>query len=261
MPRGIYKRKATNETHATPAQAKALIVSNLSALPWMTKLSPEEQREVQSEGTKLAQSLLHYGQSKLAVGEHLAKLQGLLEPHRLFQRFLKFYHFNKRTAYRYISGFRNAKARLPETVLKAAMQRGVNIVGDNEVKPLGIYTAAVEKLPPPQNASEIQANTWLDQIEDVRKQTRTEDVTHGGALFALATADPQTMLKECFRFVHLRYRRLPNSAKARANWTRALVGMLLADMGVSGQQSFAPVRVPEDFVAQRGRPATQAATA
>jgi len=260
MPRGIYSRKAAKK------QEGALTVVGVSediqvlvppdafdTLSWWKKLNNDEQSAVMHEGRLLAQALLDFGKSRLAVGEHLSKLQGLLEPHNLFGRFLKNFHFSKRTAYRYIAGYNNAKARLPETVLKAAMARGVNIVGDTEVKPLGVYTEAVAKLPPPSQATEVQANTWLDQIEQVRKETRAQ--ASGGGMFTVPVPqDPQTLLKESYRFVSLRYKRLPNSSKVRASWVRSLVGMILADLGVSGEQTFTPHKAPEDFVAQRGRP-------
>lgn len=258
MPRGVYKRAAQKGALAVVPNVSADISvlvppDAFNTLSWWKKLNDDEQSAVMQEGRLLAQALLDFGKSKLAVGEHLAKLQGLLEPHNLFGRFLKNFHFSKRTAYRYIAGYNNAKARLPETVLKAAMARGVNLVGDTEMKPLGVYTDAVAKLPPPTQATEEQANTWLNQIEQVRKETRA--AAAGGGMFTVPVPqDPQTLLKECYRFVSLRYKRLPNNSKTRANWVRSLVGMILADLGVSGEQTFAPHAAPEDFRAQRGRP-------
>jgi hypothetical protein len=263
MPRGKYVRAAKKGALAVAGVSTEINVlvppDAFNTLSWWKKLNDDEQSAVLQEGRMLAQALLDFGKSRLAVGEHLAKLQGLLEPHNLFGRFLKNFHFSKRTAYRYIAGYNNAKARLPETVLKAAMARGVNLVGDTEVKPLGVYTDAVAKLPPPTQATEEQANTWLNQIEQVRKETRA---TAGGGMFTVPIPqDPTTLLKECYRFVNLRYKRLPNNSKTKANWVRSLVGMILADLGVSGEQTFAPHAAPEDFRAQRGRPSPQLASA
>lgn len=250
MPRGKYNRNKL-ATSDIPSDIQMLVPPEaFSTLSWWKKLSNEEQAEVLHRGRLLAKALLSYGQSRIAIGEHLTGLQATLEPHNLFGRFLKNFHFSKRTAYRYIAGFKNAQARLPETVLKAAMVRGVNIIGDTELKPLGAYTNAVAKLPPPVGATEEQANTYLTQLEAVRKEER------GGAgpFVVPVPSDPQTLLKECYRFVSLRYKRLPNNSKSRANWVRSLVGMILADLGVSGEQSFTPHAAPEDFKAQRGRP-------
>ncbi len=258
MPRGQYARKTKLSLASDiPSDVQALVPPEaFNTLSWWEKLNEGEQSAVLQEGRLLAQSMLNYGRSRLAIGEHLTKLQGVLEPHNLFGRFLKNFHFSKRTAYRYIAGYQNAKARLPEKVLNAAMARGVNIIGENDIKPLGIYTAAVAKLPPPKEATEIQANTWLDQIEQVRKDVGK---TETGMFTVAVPQDPQTLLKECYRFVSLRYKRLPTGSKVRAQWVRSLVGMILADLGVSGEQTFAPHAAPEEFRAQRGRP--QIATA
>jgi hypothetical protein len=260
VPRGKYTRKTTLNLDADISSDIQMLVppDAFNTLAWWEKLQPAEQTTVMHEGRLLAQAMLDHGKSRLAIGEHLEKLQGVLEPRNLFGKFLKNYHFSKRTAYRYIAGFKNAKARLPETVLKAAMARGVNIVGETEARPLGIYTEAVAKLPPPQSANEVQANTYLTQLEQVRKETRSS----GANLFTVPVPqDPQTLLKECYRFVSLRYKRLPNNSKTRAQWVRNLVGMILADLGVSGEQTFAPHAAPEDFKAQRGRPAQLVASA
>lgn len=252
-----YKRKNAPATAlATMADVKSIVpTASFTELSWWGKLNQEEQSVVLSEGQQLASALLQFGYSRMAIGEHLSRLQGVLEPHNLFTRFLKNFHFSKRTAYRYIAGFQNAKQRLPETVLKAAMARGVNIIGDSEIKPLGVYTDAVAKLPPPSNASEVQANTWLDQIEQVRKDTRASGETMN-VLAVPVPQDPQTLLKECYRFISMRYKRLPNNSKTKANFVRSLIGMILAELGVSGQQTFAPVAIPEEFRVGRGRPRT-----
>ena len=251
MPRGQYTQKTKldlEEQALVPPQA-------FNTLAWWEKLNQEEQNVVLQEGRALGSAMLQYGTSRLAIGEHLAKLQGILEPHNLFGRFLKNFHFNKRTAYRYIAGYKNAQGRLPDTVLKAAIVRGMNIIGDSDIRPLGIYTQAVEKLPPPKDATEEQARTYLDQLDIVRKQDRP-------ALFTMPEPqDPQTLLKECYRFVSLRYKRLPTSSKTRSAWVRQLVGMLLVDLGVSGQQTFAPQAIPDDFKKQRGRPVAAIASA
>jgi hypothetical protein len=260
VPRGQYKRKSKVDLNAGVSSDVQMLVSPdaFNTLAWWEKLKQEEQTVVVHEGRLLAQAMLDHGKSRLAIGEHLEKLQAVLEPHNLFGKFLKNYHFSKRTAYRYIAGFKNAKARLPETVLKAAMARGVDIIGDTETKPLGKYTDAVAKLPVPKEATEIQANTYLNQLEQVRKETASS----AGQMFSVPVPqDPQTLLKECYRFVSLRYKRLPTGGKVRQRWVQSLVGMILADLGVSGQQTFVPQAAPESFQAQRGRPTLAVASA
>lgn len=261
MPRGVYSRAAAPTegagalTITAPSAMLQSVQNTVAGQGWWKKLNQDEQAVVVNESRELSTAMLAYGTSKLRIGEHLTKLQSVLEPHNLFGRYLKSFHLSKRTAYRYIAGFNNAKARLPESVLQAAMVRGVNLIGDSEVKPLGTYTSAVEKLPPPANATPVQVDTWLDQIEQVRKEERSS-----GALATMPVpTDSGVLLKECYRFVSLRYKRLPNNTRTRANWIKSLVGMILSDMGVQGQQSFAPQAVPEDYKAQRGRPVAASA--
>ena len=266
MPRGQYVRKTRIKPTVVlqpAAPETALLVPEdkdvdqlvpaeaFATLQGWDKLNEDEQNTVITEGHNLAVALLAHGNSRIAIGEHLSKLRSVLEPHNMFTRFLKNFHFSKRTAYRYISGFENAKARLPEVVLKAAMARGVNIIGESEVKPLGIYTDAVKKLPPPQHPSVEQANTWLTQVEQVRKDVKQQ----ASVGFTMPEPmDVQMALKESFRFISTRYKRLPNNSKVRGAFVRTLVGMILTELGVSGPQTFSPTAVPEDFRAQRGRP-------
>lgn len=240
-------RKASNQLAEVSGIVRADAFNSLS---WYKKLNNDEQGAVLTEGQQLGQSLLQFGRSRLAVGEHLTKLSKILEPHKAFEKFLKHFHFSKRTAYRYIRGFENAKARLPETVLRAAMARGVQIVGESETRPLGVYTEAVAALPLPKGATEAQAITYLDRLEAVRKQTKSEAT----GIPMLIMGDPSTLMKEALRFVTVRYKRLPPTKRTREAWAKQLIGMLLAEFGTREEQTFAPVPVPEMFQVHRGRP-------
>lgn len=237
-------------------------IATFTALPWWNKLSDDEKNAVQSEGQQLATSLLNYGQSRLAIGEHLSKLRDTLEPHNLFGKFLRNFHFSKRTAYRYIRGYENAKARLPEIVLKGAMARGFAMIGETEQKPLGIYTDAVAMLPPPTNPTPEQANAWLDAVDKARKTApEASTAVPQGQVMVPVPQNPDVLLKECYRFVSSRFKKLPSNSKTRTAWVHKLFGMVLNELGVSGIQSFTPIAVPEGFKAERGRPRGTAAVA
>jgi len=247
------------ETIAHDAAA-ILPTTAFTGLAGWDKLSQQEQATVQTEGQLLAQAMLMNGYSRLAIGAHLTNVQPILTPHNIFNKFCSKFRFSKRTANRYILGFKNAKATLPDSILKAAMARGVDIFGDSNEKPLGIYTAAAAKLPPPKEATTEQANTWLDQVDKVRreiKSTGSETVATGLTLLPVPS-DPGTLLKECYRFISIRYKRLPNNVKSRQKFVNSLMGMLAAEFGATGPQTFSPVAIPEDFRAQRGRPALTA---
>lgn len=259
-------KAATGAALAVAGDAAALApATTLQGLKWFNagKLTADEQGAVISETNDLAQSLLIHHNSGMQVGEHLARLQGILEPHSLFGRYLKTFHFSKKSAYRYMKQWNNAKT-LPGAIVQAAMARNIQIGGDTDLRPYGAYTEAVRLLPPPASPTNEQAETWLAKLEEVRKENRlsTADALGGagGEQFTMPEpTDPQTALREAFRFVRNRYRQLPNQSKLRAGWVRSLVGMMLTELGVSGQQAFAPIAVPEDFRQGRGAPARRAA--
>jgi hypothetical protein len=238
-------------------------VATLTGLKWFAsgKLTEEEKGAVVSETNSLAQSLLIHHNSGMKVGEHLTTIQGILEPHSLFGRYLKTFHFSKKSAYRYMKQWNNAKT-LPAPIVQAAMARNIQIGGDTDVRPYGAYTEAVAKLPPPTNPTPEQAETWLAQVEEVRKEVKQSaaDAIDGESYLPEPT-DPATALKEAFRFVRNRYRQLPQNSKIRAQWVRSLMGMLLTELGVSGAQSITPIAVPEDFRQGRGAPAKKATVA
>lgn len=226
----------------------------LHGLKWWAKLSQPEQQTVDQNTVDLAEDLRAEHESQIASGQRLAALQGVLEPHNVFTRYLTHFHLNKRTAYRRIAKYRNA-AQLPGPILELAMARNIPIGGDTEQKPFGQYTESVRKLPPPRNPSPEQAAAWLSAIEQNAKETRQANADAAPGTFAMPEpTDPQTAAKEAFRFVINRFKQLPNNTRIRANWIKSLFGMILTEVGLQGAQQFAPVAVPPDFAAGRGRP-------
>lgn len=222
----------------------------LKTIKGWDKLSGEERSSVILESQKLGRTLLMHSQSRLAIGEHLVTLHGILEPHRMFQSYLKNFHFSERSAYRHMKSYENSKTILPATIMKAAMVRNVQILGESSDKPLGIYTAAAAALPPPVDATETQANEYLDQLEAVRKTKQKDDVQ-----VMVPRYDQNVLMKECLRFVASRYSRLPNRKATREAWVQKFFGMCLSEFGMSAQSALAPLSVPEQFAApKRGRP-------
>lgn len=232
-------------------------VATLQALGWFKKIDAPQQAVVLEETVGLATDLHAVNEGMLNVGERLTKLQGILEPHNIFNRYLAHFHFSKRTAYRWIAKYKNA-ATLPGPILELAMSRNIPIGGENEQRPYGAYTDAVRKLPPPRNPSTEQAATWLEQVQQVAKEGRSAAATGGPALTLPEPTDPATAMKEAYRFVMNRYNQLPNNSRSRASWLKGLFGMLLTGVGLAGPQQFAPQPVPAEFAAGRGRPATPA---
>ena len=228
----------------------ALVVQKdlLTTLNGWEGLASADRQTVYSETQALGKALVEHGISKLTIGEHLSRLRDVLEPQRMFVQYLRTFHFSQRTAYRYMDGFENAKRMLPENVLRAAMTRGIDFFGRGSTEPLGSYTEVIKRLPPPKTSDEKKIHGYLDEIEASRRDRRKNS---GEVLDA---ADPETMLRECFRYIDARYRRLPQGRRGRLAWVRSLFGLLLTQLGASGPQSFTPLEIPPGYQARRGRP-------
>lgn len=213
--------------------------------PWWNKLNADERSKIQTETKELSKAMLDFGHSKLAIGQHLSNLQSILEPQRAFVRYLGQLNFSQRTAYRYISGWKNASAKLPEPILDAAMSRGLNMIGENEDEPLGIYTDAVKKLPPPNTKNPEKINAWLNEVKDavkVRRVRNRKDVSE------------DLLLKRAFRVLSTTSRYLPDDYGKRVRWLRRLAGYTMYEMGITRKQMFAPIEPPAGYKAVRGRP-------
>ena len=156
------------------AETELIPAGPLSAL---LKGMPEGERdEVIREAEALARQLYVSGKSRLAIGQHLEAIRKRLEPHNLFSRFLRYFGFNRTIAYRRIAEYQNSMKNLPEVVVRVAMARNINILGESKERPLGIYTDAVKVLPPPPEPTEDEATVYLDQLEKLRKKIRSEEV-------------------------------------------------------------------------------------
>lgn len=208
------------------------------------ELDAKERQELEREARALRSEMVKFAQSKLAIGEHLLKIHDILEPKRVFGRFLDNLRsgLSKKTAYRYIEGFQNAKAMLPDNVLREAMARGMNMLGTNE-KPLGRYTLAVKRLPAPKSDNPKVIDAYLEKVQDKTRELYSNELER----------DEDELVKEVFRFFDARFQRLPNSHKTRRRFVETIGGMMVARLGVSSPQTFEPVAI-DTVRAVRGRP-------
>lgn len=213
-----------------------------TSLPFWDKLERAEQSTVQKETIGLAEA--HAGQvmSRMRMGEHLTNLQAVLDGKGLFVRYLKSLNFSYRTAYRYMEAYKAVKDRVPDSALRLAAARGMDLVGYEAGRPFGAYTEPIKLLPPP--AEESQVPQWLDAIESKRSEL-PRVVKH-------RTANPETALKTAYRSVTGRFKGLPNG-KGRVTLIKRLIGYIMADFGLPAQ-TLEPEAVPEGFRAQVGRP-------
>lgn len=212
------------------------------ALPFWGELEREEQTTVKTETEHLAAA--HAGQVTLRIemGEHLTNLQGVLEPKRLFQKYLASLKFTPRTAYRYIGAYKAVKERVPDYALRLAAARGIDLVGYQESRPFGPYTEPIAQLPPPKDPDKV--GEWLDRLEEKKKALPRKSSGR--------SPSPDASLKQAYRSVTAAFKRLP-SGKGRVAWSKRLLGLLMTEFGLPAQ-TIEPEAVPEGFQAVVGRP-------
>lgn len=197
-------------------------------------LEAAEQHSIKAETAALAKALETSGRAKLAIGEHLFKIQQILEPKRIFNRYLKTLPFglSRATAYRYIDNYTVARTLLPAPVMKVAMMRSTE----------NLNLKMVEASPPPKTQSVTKINDYFDALRAGPKLVEAKSQT------------PDALKKDCYNYVHLRFQRLPNNSKTRSAWIHSLCGMLITEMGVGNPISVEPVAIPDDYRVSRGRP-------
>jgi hypothetical protein len=224
-------------------------------LAWWGRLDAEEKKAVERESNELARARFHEGASKLEMGKHLIALRDLLEPHRVFVKHLKNFRMSFKTAYRYINAYKNAEKRFPPAVLSVLMARGWEILGESESKPYGKYTPVIQahkQLTPPKTSDPVEIVDWAKKVEAGYKEYRSEIRT--GTILPDERADPEVLLGRAVRSARSCFQKLPRNHKTRASWVNKLVGMMLNELGVSGEQSFSPIAISEDFRQQFLRP-------
>lgn len=200
-----------------------------STLEGLESLSTEEHVAVSRALVSLLESLKSLAVARLAVGEHLYTIQQVLEPRRIFTKFLNAQtHLSRATAYRYIDLYVAAAENLPTPVMDVVMQRGVDTIN----------LKRVEKNPPPKTSNVVKINEWVDSIQ--KPETREP-----------SASSPETLKRECYNFVHARFQRLPSTGKARAAWMTHLMGMMLTELGVSSPQTIEPQAIPAWFRKQQ----------
>lgn len=265
MPKKVTALTVSMPHHLAAEAGRFMPRQAFEQLRFWNQLKDREQDTILSEAKQLSAALMMHGSSGLAIGEHLINIQKVLKPYEgAFAKFLRNFRFTERTAYRYIVAYNNAAERLPEPVLKAAMARGMNILGYTQDRPLGTYSGAYEVLKPlPSRYDDpADANRVLDQLEQVRKEIKADPEKKAAIekrlkrqhedLVEEIRTEPKFLLKHSYRTVKNALRHV--SSRKRRDWLESLVGMLLTEINIGHQTTFKPEAIPEDFRQGRGRP-------
>jgi hypothetical protein len=214
-------------THATPAT-----VGDLSMLSGWAKLQSNEQAIMTEQTQAIAAALHGVSQAKITVGEHLSKVRDVLEPKRIFTKYLKtIFHMSKATAYRYIDLYAAAKTVLPAPVLEAAMMR-----------PDDVFTVKSLKAAPrpPRTTNVVKINEYLDGLQHQK-----------GPRLVAERKSADEIQKALFHSASLLLSKLPKTKKLAV--LASVTAYLLSEIGAE-EMSIKPVAIPESFRIQRGRP-------
>jgi hypothetical protein len=95
------------------------LLEDLTKLSGWAKLPNAEQEAIKETTTKTAIALHDVSMARIAVGKQLLAARTVLEPKRIFTKWLKLmFHMSKATAYRYIGLYEAAESKLSAPVLE-----------------------------------------------------------------------------------------------------------------------------------------------
>lgn len=210
---------------------------DLASIKGWADLEKNEQALIRQETVEVDRARAQIGDGKMAAGEHLFRIREILEPKRIFTKFLTTINLSRATAYRYIDLFTETRNVLPAPYLKQVMLRGTD----------RINMAAIAASPPPSTTNAVKINEYLDEMEKP------------GPRIVPQPRDPETLRKECVNFVQSRFQALPKAGRVRPAWMRQFLGMCLTISGETQAVTIAPVAIPEGYRVTRGRPKKMAA--
>lgn len=252
------KTRAKTQSLVVSRPAGAAVTSSIreqiETSPWWSKVDDDSKKVVISEANGLATALQSHGYSNLAIAEHFTHIYKILQPLKLFEKFIKQFNFRRRTVYRYLKSYQNAQ-RLPEHVLKAALALNMNIMGETESQPYGSYTEAIKKLPLPKKLDDESAVTYLKDIEAKRKQIKTKP---SSSERDYVPEEPNDLQIDSYRTTLLAYHKLPRTwpVEKKQTWLKTLAAFQLTIAGFSPEApiEILPIVPPADFVPKVGRP-------
>lgn len=231
---------------------------HLTQLSFWGKLTARKQEQIKEEINQLAAARIMHASSGLAIGKHLQNIYDTCEPYSgAFRNLVKSFNFVERTAYRYMKTYENAKLAFPETILKAAIARGLNILSYNNEQPLGKYTEAVKLLPPPREADPTQAKRYLDQLEQTYKDRKKALGSDSETAPPVGQQGKKVLLKSSFRTIRNALKQI--APRQRRAFLDDLFGMALTEAGIASKVTFSPEAIPEDFSREAGRPPLESA--
>jgi hypothetical protein len=222
-------------------------------LSFWGKLNAREQNALVAEGNQLNTMMVVEATSRLAIGQRLHNIHGLLKEHKgAFPKFVKSFSFSLKEAYRRMNDYEEMSERFhfQDHLMYAAMARGINLPGS--------YREALTAYPPPRNLPEEGANRYLDQLIKTKKditKARKEGTISAAPVVESIKREPKVLLMQSFRMAKNAMRHL--DARQRTRYLEDLVGMLMTLRGIGNPKTFEPRAIPEEFNQGKGRPRSE----
>ncbi len=153
---------------------------------WWNVLSASEQLSMLIGPPALTEEMVKFGMSRLAIGERLLNIRGVLEPNRNFINFLKTQcRFSKADVYRYIETYMRVRDNVPDLVLRTAIARGYDVID----------MTIIVRRPPPKAQDRTKIVKDPERIEEARRKERS--TSHEPEF----SYDSDTLMREAFNFV------------------------------------------------------------
>jgi hypothetical protein len=220
----------------------------IESLRGWIELGKKEQEQVRAETLALADAFMTGERSKMEMGQHFVAIRQILEPKRLFVKYLQWFRkqakrkVSQASIYRYMELFEKNQS-LPHPVLEIALSHGYD----------RIDPVALEKNPPPRTQDTQRIIEYLDSVQKKDKRGRPPKDAKPTIEYMPPEGSTDLMLKECMNFISIRLDKLPRHHKTRQAFLDSLVGMILTRLGISSAQSFAPMAITAGFVPSKSK--------
>lgn len=204
------------------------------------KLKAPEQLVVRRKTQDLIEHIHAAGRNRLEIGKDLAELRDILEPRKMFEKYLSMeglsiYNISRATAYRFIENHEVARTITPAPTAQAriALMR----VGSK------LTRALVATNPPPKTRDPKKIIEYIDALVEPKRKSAEE------------LSDPDLITQELIMRYYTLFDRLPPHHKTRSSFFFRAAGMMATISGIASEVVVKPLHVPKDYKpGPKGRP-------
>lgn len=183
--------------------------------------------------------------SKIKAGGHLFNVKKLSMSEGTFKELASSFNIDIKRGYRLIGLYERLQKLLPPEALITAPE-DLGSIDPN--RPFGNYQDVIDLKSMPKSKDLTVWREWWAKQDEANRAKWGE--RHRGS-----TKPKEVVVRTWFLDSLRRIRQAP--AKFRVEVFETVVGMLLAEIGISSEKKFRPIAVPKDFKPPRGRPRTK----